>query len=264
MKIVTNHAKEKLLSGGLSVGLGVRQSRTVDIAMIAKTAGYDWLFIDMEHSSLDIDTAAQISAAALDAGITPIVRVPGHEHFHASRLLDTGALGIVVPHVNSAAEAERAVSHCRFPPLGKRSLPGTLPQAHFEAVPIAELASAVNAATLVVVMIETPEAVENADAIAAVPGADVLLIGTNDLAAEMGITGQFGHAKIEDAYRKVIAACRKHGKFAGMGGVYDNALMERYIGLGARFILSGSDLSFLMAGAKARSAFLQSLAVKPG
>lgn len=263
MKIVTNHAKEKLISGGLSVGLGVRQSRTVDIAMIAKTAGYDWLFIDMEHSSLDVDTAAQISAAALDAGITPIVRVPGHEHFHASRLLDTGALGIVVPHVNSAAEAERAVSHCRFPPLGKRSLPGTLPQAHFEPVPIAELAAGVNAATLVVVMIETPEAVENADAIAAVPGADVLLIGTNDLAAEMGITGQFAHAKIEEAYRKVIAACRKHNKFAGMGGVYDNALMERYIGLGARFILGGSDLSFLMAGAKARSSFLQGLVLKP-
>ena len=178
--------------------------------MIAKTAGYDWLFIDMEHSSLDVDTAAQISAAALDAGITPIVRVPGHEHFHASRLLDTGALGIVVPHVNNAAEAERAVAHCRFPPQGKRSLPGTLPQAHFDAVPIAELAAAVNEATLVVVMIETPEAVENADAIAAVPGADVLLIGTNDLAAEMGITGQFAHAKVEDAYSKVIAACRRH------------------------------------------------------
>jgi 2-keto-3-deoxy-L-rhamnonate aldolase RhmA len=264
MKTISNRAKEQLKAGKLSLGMGVRQARTVDIAIIARTAGYDWLFIDMEHSSMDVDMAAQISAAALDAGITPIVRVPGHEHFHASRLLDTGALGIVVPHVNNAAEAERAVSHCRFPPQGKRSLPGTLPQARFEPVPIAELAAAVNEATLVVVMIETPEAIDNADAIAAVSGADVLLIGTNDLAAEMGITGQFGHEKVGAAYRKVVAACRRHGKFAGMGGVYDHALMERYIGLGARFILSGSDLSFVMAGAKARSNFLHGLSIKPG
>ena len=83
-----------------------------------------------------------------------------------------------------------------------------------------------------------------------------MLIGTNDLCAELGIPGQFGDAKVEDAYRKVIAACNKHGKHPGMGGVYDPKLMEKYIGYGMRFILSGGDLSFLMAGAKTRTEFL--------
>ena len=106
-------------------------------------------------------------------------------------------------------------------------------------------------------MVETPLAIENAEAIAAVPGVDVVLIGTNDLCAEMGIPGQFADPRVEEAYRKVIAACKKHNKHPGMGGVYDPPLMAKYIGMGMRMILSGGDLSFLMAGAKARTAFLR-------
>ena len=97
-----------------------------------------------------------------------------------------------------------------------------------------------------------------ADAIAAVKGVDVLLIGTNDLCAEMGIPGQFTHKKVEEAYATVIAAARKHHKFPGMGGVYDPPLMQKYIGMGMRFILAGSDLSFMMAGAATRAGVLRS------
>ena len=103
MSVVVNHAKRQLRAGKLAVGLGLRQARTVDIAQILKTAGFDWLFIDCEHSSMDLDTAAQISAASLAVGITPVVRVPGYEHHHATRMLDNGAQGIVVPHVDTAA-----------------------------------------------------------------------------------------------------------------------------------------------------------------
>jgi 2-keto-3-deoxy-L-rhamnonate aldolase RhmA len=96
------------------------------------------------------------------------------------------------------------------------------------------LIEALNGNTLVVAMLETPQAVDNADAIAAVEGIDALLIGTNDLAAEMGIPGQFGHDRIESAYAAMIGACRKHGKFAGMGGVYEHGLMEKFIRMGVR------------------------------
>ena len=105
-------------------------------------------------------------------------------------------------------------------------------------------------------MVETPEAIERVDAIAAVPGVDVVLIGTNDLCAEMGIPGQYGDARIVDAYTKVIAACRQHKVHPGMGGVYEPKLMEKYIGMGMRFILSGSDLSFILAGGRERTSFL--------
>ena len=258
---IENRTKSRLEAGQLALGIGLRQARTVDIATIAATAGYDWLFIDMEHNSMSVDTAAQISVAAIDTGVTPIVRVPGHEAFHASRLLDNGALGIVVPHVNDAAEARRAVSQCRFPPLGHRSVVGGLPQLRFEAMPMREAMEEINATTIVVVMIETPAGLDEADAIAAVEGVDVLLVGASDLSAELGIAGEFSHPRIESAIRKVVEVCRRHGKHPGLGGIYDQALMERYIGLGCRFILGGSDLSFLMAGATSRSSFLHSVAL---
>ena len=97
MTVVVNHALRQLRDGKLAIGLGLRQARTVDIAQIAKTSGFDWLFIDCEHNSMSVDTAAQIAAASLAVGITPIVRVPGYEHYHASRALDNGAQGVVVP-----------------------------------------------------------------------------------------------------------------------------------------------------------------------
>jgi 2-keto-3-deoxy-L-rhamnonate aldolase RhmA len=124
MVSVRNVAKERLMAGEFAIGVGLRQARTVDIGKIMKAAGYDFIFIDMEHNSMSIDLAAQISVAAQDAGITPIVRVPGFEHFHASRALDAGAQGIVVPHVDTAAVAARMVANCRYPPLDHRSVTG--------------------------------------------------------------------------------------------------------------------------------------------
>jgi len=259
MDIIPNHTKRRLKAGEITLGMGARQARTVDIAMIAKTCDFDWLFIDMEHSSMDVDLASQLAIACLGAGITPVVRVPGHEHYHASRLLDNGAQGIVAPHVDTVEEAKRIASACRYPPIGHRSLMGAQPVFGFKSVPAGEAMKQVNSEILTIVMVETPTAIANVEAIAAVPGLDVVLIGTNDLCAEIGIPGQFDDARVEDAYRKTIAACRKHGKWPGMGGVYDQKLMEKYIDMGMRFILSGADLSFLMAGATARSTFLHAI-----
>ena len=114
---------------------------------------------------------------------------------------------------------------------------------------------------LTVVMIESPEAVKNADAIAEVDGVDVLLIGTSDLSSELGIAGQMGHTKIIDAYETVGAACRKHGKVLGMGGVYDEENASRYVGMGARFVLTGSDHNYMLMGANTRSSFFTGLPV---
>lgn len=259
---VQNVARERLEAGDLALGIGLRQARTVDTGRIMKTCGYDWLFIDMEHAAMSVDTTVQISVAAQDAGITPIVRVPGFQHFHASRVLDGGAQGIVVPHVNTADVAREMVSNCKYPPIGHRSVAGGLPQIGFRSLPMAEATQAVNASTLVVVMIETPEAVENIEAIAAVDGADVLLVGTNDLCMEMGIPGQVGDPKIGEVFERLTAACSANGKYAGLGGVYDPALMERYIGMGMRFILCGNDLSMMMSAASARSEQLRGLKLR--
>ena len=248
-----NAALAKLRSGELSIGIGLRQARTVDIGKAMKTAGFDWLFIDMEHNAMDVDIAVQISVAAQDAGIAPIVRVPGHEHYPATRVMDGGAQGIVVPHVDDAETAARIASNCRYPPVGHRSITGALPQLNFQAHPLKEATEAINRETLVVVMLETPTAIENAEAIAAVPGIDSLLIGTNDLTLEMGIPGQLGDDRIVAAYERVISACQANGKFPGMGGVYTLDLMQRYIAMGARLILGGNDFSLMMDAARGQA-----------
>ena len=253
-----NIAKEKILNHELCLGVGLRQSRTVDIGKIMATSGYDWLFIDMEHNSMDIDIASQISVAAQDAGITPIVRVPDFAHHHATRVLDCGAMGVVFPHVENADIAKKLVSYCLYPPKGHRSMTGVLPQLDFKQQPIADVASTINKNMLIVIMLESPEAIDNVDSIAAIEGVDVVLIGTNDLCMEMSIPGDYSNPKVKDAYIKVIEACKKYGKTPGMGGVYNEELMSEYIKMGMRFILSGSDLSFMMQSASQRSNKLRS------
>ena len=259
MITIPNPMREKLDRGELALGVGLRGARTVEIARAMKTAGFDWLFIDMEHNTMSLDDACNISVAGQAEGITPIVRVPGVEHHHATRALDGGAQGIIVPHVDTVEVARQMVANTRYPPVGHRSLYGALPQAGFEAHPIPDLMEALNASTYLVLMIESPQGVENADAIAALPGVDALLIGTADLTAEMGIPGQVDHPDVVAAYETVIAACQRHGKHAGMGGVYAPPIMKKYIDMGMRLILAGSEFSFMMTGAKAQSAAVRAL-----
>ena len=165
---IQNVAKEKLHAGELVIGVGLRQARTVDIAKAMKTAGFDWLFIDMEHNSMDLDTAIQISVTAQDVGITPLIRVPGFQHFHASRALDGGAQGIVVPHVDTKDTAIQMIDQCKYPPIGHRSVAGAQPMLDFQTFPMHEATEAVNNATLTVLMLETPTAIKNASEIASI------------------------------------------------------------------------------------------------
>ena len=254
---IKNIAKERLVAGELSIGMGVKAVRGVEIARIMKTAGYDWLFIDLEHGPTSVETAYQISIAALDANIAPIVRVPHGELALATRCLDGGALGIVIPHVDTADEARAMVDAFRYQPLGHRSIAGGYPQFGFAPTPAAQVTIEMNDATLVIAMVETPRAIENADAIAAVPGIDVLLMGTNDLCLEMGIAGKLDDERVVIAVQTVVTACKRHGKWAGLGGVYDKELLKRSIDVGMRFILAGNDLPLLVAAATEQASFVR-------
>lgn len=256
---IANPMREKLDRGELALGVGLRSARTVDVARAMKTAGFDWLFIDMEHNTMSLDDACNISVAGQAEGITPLVRVPGVEHHHATRALDGGAQGIIVPHVDDLETAKRMVANTRYPPVGHRSMYGALPQVGFKAYPQGELMEALNRSIYLVLMIESPEGVAAADEIAALDGVDALLIGTSDLTSEMGIPGQLDHPDVVAAYETVIAACKKHGKHAGMGGVYAPDMMERYIDMGMRLILTGSEFTFMMKGATAQADAVRAL-----
>lgn len=260
MDRIPNPALDSLHAGKLSLGIGLRIVRGVEIARLLKAAGYDFMFIDLEHGTMPLDLAAQVATAGLDAGISGVVRVPRGQYAMATRLLDNGASGIVIPHVDTADEAREIVSALKYPPIGHRSI-GPVPQTLGLSLDRATTGRLVNASTLIAVMLESPEAIENAEAIAAVEGIDVLMIGTSDLTAEMGIPGAFSDPAVVAAYERLIAACARHGKFPGMGGIYDEPVMRRYIELGARFILSGADQSFIAEGSARRSGFLRSIAI---
>ena len=253
MPITRNTTKDKLNDGALALGLSVRLVRSPEIAKIAKATDHDFLFIDMEHSGLSFESVVDISVAALDTGVTPIVRVIGHDHWQAARVLDGGAMGVVIPHVDTVEQAEAAVAACKFPPVGHRSMAGGFPQFDYAAVPPAEAAQIHNDNVLLAVMVETPLALENVDAIAAVDGVDVVHVGTNDLLVEMGLAGQFEHPQVAAAYESVVSACKRHGKVAGLGGVRDASLCKRYLALGFQFMTTHTDLAFLLAGAEART-----------
>jgi 4-hydroxy-2-oxoheptanedioate aldolase len=257
MQPVSNVAKQRLTRGELAIGIGVRGVRGVEIARVMKTAGFDFLFIDLEHGSTSVETAFQISVAALDAGIAPLIRVPHGELALGTRCLDGGGLGVVIPHVDTPEQAREMVNAFKFQPVGHRSIAGGYPQFGFAPAPVKDVIAGLNDETLVVAMIETPRAVENAERIAAVPGVDVLLMGTNDLCLEMDIPGQLDHERVAAAIDAVVAACRKHGKWPGLGGVYGKELAKRYIGRGMRFVLAGNDLSLLLSAAQEQAGFFR-------
>jgi 2-keto-3-deoxy-L-rhamnonate aldolase RhmA len=259
MTTLRNHARERLMNGELALGFGVRTSRNVEIAKIAKTAGYDWLFIDLEHNAMSVETAQQIAVAALDAGVTPLVGVPYDEHDLAMRVLRGGALGTVTAHVQTAADARRLVDLQMFPPLGHRGTSGAMAQFDFRPTPVEELTRLINAASLIVVMLESQEAIDNAAEIAAVEGIDVLLIGSGDLSMDLGIPGQQTHEKMRACYQTVIAACRAHGKWAGCSGIIAEDAIAGYVQMGVRFVLGGNDIGFMLAAAGKQSQALRGI-----
>jgi 4-hydroxy-2-oxoheptanedioate aldolase len=259
--VLRNHVKEKLARGEVVASMTVRLVRGVEIARIAKTSGFDSLYVDMEHSSFSLETTSQICIAALEVGITPFVRVPGVTD--VQRILDAGALGIIAPHVESADDARAYVRAAKYPPLGERSNAGPLPHLQYRSFPAAEAYAAIDAATMVIVQFESGQAIDNAEAIAAVEGVDMVLIGTNDLLADWGLPGQYDHPRVREAYEKTIAACRRHGKHAAVGGFATRPdLAAQYVRMGARYVSTGTDLGFLLAACAAKAKEVQ--AMTPG
>jgi 2-keto-3-deoxy-L-rhamnonate aldolase RhmA len=247
-EIVKNIVKEKLARNEVVASMTIRLTRGVEIAQLAKTAGFDMIYIDLEHSTMTLDVTGQICLAALGVGVTPMVRVPANTPEYIQRVLDGGALGIIAPGIGSAEEARAVVKASKFPPLGERGAGGALPHLEYRSFPADEANAAVNDATMVIVQFESAAAIAKAEEIAAVEGVDMVLIGVNDMLASMGLPGQYEHAKVREAYARTIAACRKHGKHVGVGGLSTKPkLAAEFIAMGARLVSTGADIQFLQA-----------------
>src|SRR5579871_2597058 len=246
--IIHNIVKDKLARDEVVASMSIRLVRGIEIARMAATAGFDMIYVDLEHSTLTLEATGQICQAALSAGVTPMVRVPANTPEYIQRVLDAGALGIIAPGVRSAEEARAVVAAAKYAPLGERGAGGALPHLEFRSFPAAEANAALNDATMVIVQCESAEAVEKADEIASVEGVDMVLIGVNDLLAALGLAGQFEHPKVRDAYARAIAACGRYGKHVGVGGLSARPkLAAEFIAMGARLLSTGTDIQFLFA-----------------
>ena len=250
---VENAALDRMRAGEVALGLVVRLARSGEIAAIAKASGHDFLFVDTQHALFSVETIGHIARAAQGIDVATIVRVPRYDDPDIGRLLDAGVSGIVVADVASVEQAKQVVAACRFPPLGKRSVQSTYPVTGYMPHPIGDLLAEVERQTLVACMIETMEGVANLEEIAAVEGVDVIHIGCTDILADMGKPGAFDDPELHDIVHRLIDACRRNGKFAGLGGDRSLERLAGYFGKGLQFHTTQTDITYLIEAASQRT-----------
>jgi 2-keto-3-deoxy-L-rhamnonate aldolase RhmA len=219
-----NTVKRRLAAGGVAVGTMMLEFSTTGIARIAAEAGAEFAVFDMEHTGWGIETIRMLMATARAAEIVPIVRVPALQYHFIARVLDVGAMGVVVPLVANAEQARQAVSFARYPPEGRRGVASGVSHDDYRGGELLPKMHHANSEILMVIQIETAEAVDQVDEIAAVEGVDALWIGQFDLSTALGIPGQFDHPQFHQATRRVLAACQRAHKTAVLGTLDVSAL----------------------------------------
>jgi 4-hydroxy-2-oxoheptanedioate aldolase len=244
-----NHVKHRLQSGAPSVGTWLSVP-SPEIAEYVAGIGFDWLTIDCEHSAIDITALSRMFGAIAATGTAPMVRIPWNTGENIKRVLDAGAWGIVVPMVNSRAEAEAAVAAAKYPPRGARSLGGGMRAVRWGAS-ADEYARHADDEILVVLQIEHIDGVRVADEILSVPGVDACFIGPNDLAASMGISLgvplESDHPELMAMVAEIREACARNGVAPGIHCSGPAGVNQR-IAEGFQFLAMASELKFLLSG----------------
>lgn len=243
-----NHAREKLKRGEAAIGTWLILPNVMSTQLMAR-AGFDWLTVELEHSPTNWETASQMFGAIAGAGGVPLCRVPWNTGENIKRALDTGAWGVVVPMVNSRAEAEAVVAAARYQPIGRRTIGGQLHAANFDT-DAGTYYSRANDEILVVVMAEHIDAIEHADEILSVPGIDVVFIGPNDLHNSMGRAPAFDSddRQFNEAIDHILKAARKHGVAPGIHVLNAEAARRRR-DQGFQFIAITSEAGLMLAQA---------------
>jgi 2-keto-3-deoxy-L-rhamnonate aldolase RhmA len=227
---------------------------SVAVSEILGAQGFDWVLVDLEHGQIDLETAGNLFAAIRRSGSQALARVPGNDQAFIKRVLDAGATGIMVPLVNSAEEADRAVRSCLYPPEGLRGLgPG---RASLYGLDMLEYAKSANAETLVMVQAEHIAAVSRIDEILQVPGIDVLFVGPFDLACSMGHMDNPSHPEVEAAIEILLAAAQRARVAPGIFCMGGEAAARR-ARQGFKFVALGLDSFYLDSGAKGAKAALE-------
>ena len=222
--------------------LNLGSSAAVEIAV---EAGFDWVLLDLEHGSGSLSELRSQLLATRGSVAAPIVRVPSIDPDMVKFVMDSGAAGVMFPYVADATEAARAVSLIKYPPTGIRGVAQVIRATDYGRNWKGYINEA-NERSLVIVQIETPEAAEQAEAMAAVPGVDILFVGPMDLSVNLGHPGDFSQPGFLQHLKNVVAACEKQGKTAGI--LSRPELVDQHKSMGFRFLALGSDSGAIVQG----------------
>ncbi|MDA0276903.1 MAG: aldolase/citrate lyase family protein [Proteobacteria bacterium] len=238
--------RQRVLAGETVAGAMIFEFFAPGLPQVLKSAGCEFALFDMEHAGLGFETLKMLAAGCRGIGIEPLVRVPRSEYHFMARALDVGAFGVMVPMVESAAEATRIAEATHYPPQGRRGAAFGVAQDDYSGGEVKAKVAALNARTLVIAQIESERGLAEVEAIAATPGIDVLWLGHFDLTNFPGIPGEVESPKYLDAVRAIVAAARRHGKGLGFMAA-DAAWAKRYRELGFNMIAAGLDSSLLQS-----------------
>jgi 2-keto-3-deoxy-L-rhamnonate aldolase RhmA len=215
--IFENRVKKALKEGKVVFGPMVSEIRTPGIAILFAQAGFDFFFIDMEHSCFSFETVSDMILAGRSANIPSIVRPPSRtSHEYLSRPLDIGAAGLLVPQIQGVKDVEKVVQWCRYQPLGERGMALSRQHTFFESGNTAESMKRLNEEVLIALQIEHRDAIESLSEILSVPGIDVAFVGPSDLSASLGKPGQANDPEVEKAIRRVIQVSKDKGVIPGI------------------------------------------------
>lgn len=240
-----NPVRKTLREGKPVVGLTVTVP-SADVAAQAAASGFDFLWIEMEHSPITLESARNIIHATRGTRTVPFIRVPVNERWTAKRALDAGALGVIFPFTSTPELARQAVAACRYPPVGNRGAGPGLAMLRWPAP--GGYADFADQNAMVVIIIEEAKAVDQIDEILSVPGIDVVFIGPNDLSYSYGFRGRQDDPKVKDAIAKVVAAAKRRN--LPVGRTANAAQIPDLVKQGFTFFQAASELSFMAQGAR--------------
>jgi len=253
-----NLTRERLERGETVFGSGLQSYRSAEIPRAFAAAGFDYVFIDMEHGCFDLETVQDMIISSNQARVTPIVRVSELLYSLVARLLDAGAQGIILPRVEDPALLAEALSWMRFPPVGRRGYGVNPTMVGYEARSFPEIIDHQNRNTLAVVQFETTTAMERADELLSIKGMDIAMVGPADLSISLGVPGQFDHPLLVSTVERLIEKCVAHGVVPGIQ-TRGLAMSKFWAERGMRFVGCGSEHLMLLEKAKETVAQLRAV-----
>lgn len=243
-----NRLRQRLAAGKTVIGTMLVEIRQPGIMTLLANAGFDFVLIDNEHGAFNVETIADLSRAARDLGVTPVVRIPELTYAHVAQSLDGGAQAIMLPRVTAREQVEECVRYMKYPPEGRRG--AVLARGHtaFRVGPLADTLAGMNRETFLVIQIETAEAVERLDDLLTVPGVDAALIGPTDLSLALGVPGRMDDPSLVGAIERTMAACKTHGVVPAIH-TNDVAMTSSWARRGMRMVSINSEAGLLMTAA---------------